>query len=421
MTIDLGANAIMSVFITQSANVATEINLASFGNATIGNLTATLGDGAVLTYSRGIVGVNAAIDSVTVGDVAATVGAGGSFSYDADVTGDLGVNNATFGNFDFTIKDVETFVVDLDVSATSGDIGSVTVGDISIAASGDISGKPVSFEISVSATGNVGALDIGNISFDTTADVFLLPANIFSDGDINIDSLSFNGTDVLSYNGVYLSIDTVGDVSLGSLDVNLSISGITDRLPGMDLTNLLTDLFDTYDNIDYSGLKLSWAPGNLDAGNGVSIDLTTYRGNTSVIGSDYNDIITDNAYTGDLTTGINTLTGGGGADLFVFGTDNTGKTLETLDKVLDFNYAAGDKLDVGIKPTTDTYGENSFVNFSSFLEGAEGSDKDVFVGSVADQNSLIVASDFNSDGEVDFMVQLVGITDLGQISAASFV
>ncbi|MDD5460625.1 MAG: DUF4214 domain-containing protein [Methylococcales bacterium] len=421
MTIDLGSNASMSVSITQSANVATGVNLASFGDATIGNLTATLGDSADMRYGLDVAGINAAIGSVTVGDVAATVGAGGVFSYAATVTGDLGVGDVTFGNFDLTANNAAAFQVALSVSATNGDVGSVTVGDISFAATGDIIGKPVFFDVSVTGSGEVGVLDIGNISFDTTEDVFHLLMNIVSDGDIDIAILSFNGTDVLRYDGAFLSIDTVGDVSLGSLDINLSISDIADTLPGMDLTNLLGDLFDTYDNIDYSGLKLSWAPGNPDADNGVSIDLTTYKGNTSVIGSDYNDIITDNAYEGDPTTGINKLTGGGGADTFVFSTDNTGKTLTTLDQVLDFSNSDGDKLNVGVLPTTDTYGEASFADFASFLAGADAADKGVYIGSAADQNSLFVASDFNSDGNVDFLVQLVGITDLNQIDIASFV
>ncbi len=411
VVVDMGVSASINsfdVFLTAS-------NGGNIGTVVIGDLSATVGQNSDFDdYRLGIFATSGTIDSVTVGDVSAVVADSGSFFYSASITGGLGAGDVTFGDFDLTANDVDSLSVELFVSASTGDVGSVTVGDVSIAATGL---TPVFFGVFVSASGDAGELNIGNISFDTTVDA-LISMSLSStgglvDGDINIAGLSFNGTGSTLYNGAFLSITTTGDVSLGDLNVGLSIADVANTLPDLDLTNLLGGLVDSITGtVDYSNLALSWTAGNADAGNGVVINLTGYKGNTKVIGSDYNDNILDN-------TGINHLTGGGGADLFVFDTANTGKTLTTMDQVLDFTNTDGDKLDVGVNPNPGTYAEQSFTDFAAFNSAANAADKEVFVGAVTGSD-LIVASDFNSDGNVDFMIQLVGL-NLNQVDLASFV
>ncbi len=437
MDIGLGSGGSMDVLIQQSAFKPVAKALTSFGNVAVGNLGVNLGTNSFLTYD---VFVNNAlagdIASVAIGNVSSVVEAGGVFDYEASIIAE-NVGAVTFGNFDLTANNVGAMSANLLVSATgAGTVGSVTVGDISIKATG---AETAFFNLAVDAAGSAGVLNIGTISLDTTADarieLKINPLADSSNGDVNIAGLSFTGTDTGSYNGADTRFNTTGsvsagDVSLGKLSVGLTINEIANDLPGLDLTNFEGGLFDSYDSVDYSGLTLSWAPGNLDEGNGVIIDLTggpsfaSYKGNTTVIGSRYNDIIHDNAYLGDPATGINKLTGGDGADLFIIDTANTGKTLVTMDQVLDFSNGAGDKLDVGVIPIDLlTYAEGTFASFAEFNDAANAANKSVFVGSVTDQNSLIVAVDSGllPDGNVDFMVQLVGITDLGQIDTASFV
>lgn len=439
MDIGLGSGGSMDVLIQQSAFKPAAKALASFGNVAVGNLGVNLGTNSFLTYD---VLVNNAlggdIASVAIGNVSAVVEAGGVFDYQASIIADK-VGAVTFGNFNLTANNALTMNADLLVSATgaAGTVGSVTVGDIGIKATG---AETAFFNLGVDAAGSAsaGVLNIGTISLNTTADarieLKINPLADSSNGDVNIAGLNFIGTDTGSYNGADTRFNTTGgvsagDVSLGKLSVSLTVNEIANDLPGLDLTNFMGGLFDSYDSVDYSGLTLNWAALNSDAGNGVIIDLTggpsfdSYKGNTTVIGSKYNDIIHDNAYTGDPANGINKLTGGDGADRFIIDTANTGKTLDTLDQVLDFNNGAGDRLNVGIIPIDPlTYKEGTFANFAAFnAAGANAANKSVFVGSVTDQNSLIVAVDYDGNNVVDFMVQLVGITDLGQIDAASFV
>ena len=369
-------------------------------------------------YNLGISATNGIVDSVTVGNFTNVTGKDAGFQYDATVSGNLGVNDVTFGDFDLTAHDAQSYTFDLNVSAFSGDVGTVNVGDISIAATGT---QTAFFDIAVSASGDAGVLNVGNISVDTTKDAFIsmsLSSTATLAGDINIAGLSINGTDTVGgggYNGLFLSINTTGDVTLGDLNFDLTINNITgaNTLPGLNLTNFIGGLVDSITGtVDYSGLVLNWTAAATDAGNGIVADLSGYTGNANVIGSAYNDEIDDNI-------GTNHLTGGDGADLFVFDTAQTNKTLATMDQVLDFTNTDGDLLDVGVTPNAGTYAEGSFADFAAFNAAANAANKEVFVGAVTG-NDLVVAVDWNTDGNVDYMVQLVGI-NLNQVDLASFV
>ncbi|MDD5319225.1 MAG: DUF4214 domain-containing protein [Methylococcales bacterium] len=418
VVVDMGILA----FIDEFDTFLTASNGGNIGTVEIGDLTSTVGQDAVFdNYTLGISATSGTIDSVTVGNVSAVVAAGGSFSYFASVSAQA-VGDVTFGDFDLTSNGAASLNAQLFVSASLGDVGSVTVGDVSIVADGT---STVDFSVSVTASGDAGVLTVGNISIDTTisstADVTLNASGVI-DGDITIGGFSLAGSETGAYDGGQLFVGGLGfsgDVNLGDISVGVSLTGIAgaSTAPSMDLTSVLAGVLTTGDitigSVDYSGLVLDWTAAATDTGNGVTIDLTGYLGNTSVIGSDYNDEIDDN-------TGTNQLTGGDGADLFVFDTTQTNKTLATMDRVLDFSNSGGDKLNVGVVPTVGTYAEGSFTDFAAFNSAANAADEEVFVGAVTGSD-LIVAADFDGNGAVDFMIQLVGLNNLNQIDIASFV
>jgi Ca2+-binding RTX toxin-like protein len=157
----------------------------------------------------------------------------------------------------------------------------------------------------------------------------------------------------------------------------------------------------TIGGVDYSGFKA-----------GATIDVSNFAGAASVVGSAFDDVITDNK-------GTNTLTGGAGADTFTFVTTNTGKTGATGDVITDFSEAGGDRIASGAGAVTAAeYGENTFTDFASFLSGADAADKNVFVGQVG--TNLWVAVDSNQDNTVDYTIKLLGVS-LAGIDLAAFV
>lgn len=425
VVVDMGVSATVTSFDIE----LTASNGGNIGTVVIGDLTANVGVNSDFDdYTLDVSATSGTIDSVTVGNVTAVVADGGSFSYTASVTAQA-VGDVTFGDFDLTSHGAASLSVELSVSASAGDIGSVTVGDVSIVADGT-STVPF-FSVSVSASDVAGVLAVGNISIETTksstASVDLFNFGGLIDGDITVGGLSLLGTDAITYDGANFIVGTAaysGNISLGDISVGVSLTGITvaSTAPSLDLTSILASVTTTGDitigSVDYSALVLSWVAAATPPikGEGVIIDLTTYKGNTSVIGSDYNDTIFDN-------TGINKLTGGDGADLFIFDPANTGKTLATMDQILDFNNTALDKMDVGVVPTVATYAEDTAASFAAFNTAANAANKEVFVGLVGGDggDNLIVAVDVANDGNVDFMIQLVGLNNLNQIDIAAFV
>jgi hypothetical protein len=429
LDITLGVDASIDSFVIDlDALKGGNIGTVAVGDVSIIGATGTAtGVDDFSAYTLGVYATSGTIGNATAGDVTVFMGPNAGFQYFATISGDQGVADVTLGDFDLTSHNAKTFTAGVSVTAANGDIGSVTIGDVSIAATGTLT--TAFFTVDVNASGIIGELNVGVISIDTTDDaavsVDINASGGLVDGTINIGGLSLDGTASASYtqstfnagNGAFS-----GDINFGDISVGVSLTGITGVAQSLDLTSLLGGVTTTVGNdnitlgsVDYSGLVLDWAAGNPDAGNGVAIELSSYQGNTSVIGSDYNDTIFDN-------TGINLLTGGDGADTFIFDTANTGKTLATMDQVLDFKNADKDKLDVGVTPH-GSYAEQSFTDFGAFNTGANTADKDVYVGLVGGDggDNLIVAVDFDGNNAVDFMIQLVGVNSLNDINLASFV
>ena len=111
------------------------------------------------------------IDSVKVGDVNLALDDGASLSYDVSVTADKGnITSFQMGNVALGLG-VNAIVNSFDVNLAAnggGNIDKVAIGDISIT---EKSGAAASFTISADATtGKVGELDVGVVSINTVKD-----------------------------------------------------------------------------------------------------------------------------------------------------------------------------------------------------------------------------------------------------------
>jgi len=66
------------------------------------------------------------------------------------------------------------------------------------------------------------------------------------------------------------------------------------------------------------------------------------------------------------------------------------------------------------------YSEGAYADFAAFKSAAGAADKAVFVGDFASSGGVVAAVDYDTDGAVDYMIQLVGV-DLAGVDVASFV
>jgi Ca2+-binding RTX toxin-like protein len=106
---------------------------------------------------------------------------------------------------------------------------------------------------------------------------------------------------------------------------------------------------------------------------------------------------------------VDFLTGGAGADIFVFEKGDTGKTPDTADVIVDFT-AGVDKIDLSaIDANAKTLGvDNAFVFIgANAFHKVAGELRYEVAGS-----DVNVSGDWNGDGHADFMIQVKGVTSL---------
>ncbi len=428
------------------------------GNVTQGNLDLTLGVSASATlynevysyggdigdYSRGDVSLVAGEESdiymsdylsattgdigdITIGNVSlsADIGASVTYSFTAYATSNE-IGNITVGDVSVSAVGKDAYAYFAQYSIDAADVGTTTYGDVALVANGE--GADAYFTLYNSATDSAGDTTLGN--FDLSVDVAakktgaLVEAYLnIDEGDVTIGDITLGSTSVRGLTDVTMAYDgwftayadngalTVGDITvtggdgkadnfafLFDSDINGSAMIEADEegwltLDGNDGV--------TIGDVDYSGY-----------GAAATIDVSGVKGAAAITGTAKGDSIIDNA-------GANALTGGDGADTFVFVDTNTGKTPTTVDQILDFDNAAGDKIDISATIDEFNYSEGTHADFSTFLAAANGADKAAYSGLVA--GDVWVAVDNAGDGTVDFVIQLVGVNSLGDIDIASFV
>ncbi len=390
------------------------------GTVVVGDLNAVVGQTADFDDYYLYISASGSVGDVTIGNVSAVVDTSGSFSYTAYVIGDAGVGSVVWGDWDLAADGNTGVTAYLFVTATSGDVDSVTIGNVSLAAYNTGS---ITFSLDVSASGDAGSISIGVIDMSSTVD-----------STINVDVSGDGGTDASIYiAGVVLRGEELeggefdfditgnsGDVTIDAITVALSATtdgefDLDDVLTGVTSTGTIT-----LGTIDYSDYALSAS--STSSADGAVIDVSSYSGDIVVIGSEGDDTITDN-------TGINTFTGNGGDDLFYFAiTDDAngvGVTAANADVITDFE-TGSDTIELDVTTTTDfavtEYHEGTYSSFALFLAGAAtqmGSaiEDNLVVGQVG--SDVYVAIDMNDGDSVDSVIKLSGTT-LSDINYADF-
>jgi len=383
------------------------------GNVSIGNIDLAAAENAYIWASHDFYAWNGQIGTVSVGDISVSAGKNAYAGYWGYVSGETAIGAVNIGDVSISANGAGADAsVGFDIeNDNAGKIGAITVGNVDMTVNG--AGAWGYFYISASSAASIGTVTVGDLdlSIGTVAKkTAWLGVDIGNDeghvvvGDINLTGTSVRGTlDATMTYSADISIWAAGNATIGNITVSGG-DGDADNFDNFGFLNTTSVSGNvTIGNVDYSGY-----------GAAATIDVSGYKGAGAVIGTAFGDTITDNA-------GKNVLTGGAGADTFEFVNANTGKTLATMDVIMDFSNAAGDKIDLtltggGLDVTR--YSEATYADFTAFVAGADAGNKAVFVGQIGSDS--IVAVDHNEDGTVDFMIMLMGVST-ANIDVASFI
>jgi hypothetical protein len=409
--------------VSASVNFTNEIyGHAGVGDVTIGSMTAdvTKKNGYAYVYNS-ITSTTGAIGNTKIGDVSLKTGNLGTADWYAYVEGATGVGTTTLGNVTLSAVSGGTSANafgQLYVSDSgAGTIGAVTVGNVNLTATGVNAHN--TFEITVSNALNGGTLTVGDVTLNVgeTAKKAGALATFKADnelGAVKIGNITLNASGARGTGDATMAYDANITVTAGNGSAitigNITVTGTGSKAGGAEnfqtFTNVLTlntTGTKTIGNVDYSGY-----------GAAATIDVQTFKGAASIIGTAKGDTFTDNK-------GTNSITGGAGADTFDFVTANTNKTAATADVITDFSQSQGDIIKIGaglavaLDPNTN-YGEANFADFTSFLSTVSKAGKEIYVGQVGSDSYVAVDHD---GGGVDFVIKLVGV-GLAGVDVTSF-
>ncbi len=133
-------------------------------------------------------------------------------------------------------------------------------------------------------------------------------------------------------------------------------------------------------------------------------------GNDRISGDAGDDVVYGEDGDDDLAggTGIDLLGGGIGADDFIFASGDSGNTLGTADRIIDFSSAQGDRIDLSAIDAVTGGSDDAFTFIG-----------DSAFGNVAGQlraetisGTTYVMGDVDGDGIADFVIKLDGTVPL---------
>jgi S-layer protein len=306
--------ASLDITLAENAGAASEIGLVTAEAGNVGDINVTVEDDGILEFD----GVTA--DEGDIGDVAITT------------KGDAKVSNIAGGN--------------VDITATSGSIGNVTV----------VSGNGGTVELDIVAT----AGDVGNVSLTSNADDVV---NVTAAGDIGNITMTVASGDTLA---TVIDAATTGNISItgagdGSVEVKSTAATATTGNITVSLSSAAAAVTSTINLSDVGSagtVSVTGGAGNdtitgaatastltggagddtITGGAGADV-LSGGDGNDALVGAAGADTITGGAGTDAITggTGIDTITGGSGVDTITI----TSAATADRDVITDFVAGAG--------------------------------------------------------------------------------
>lgn len=350
------------------------------------------------------------------GNVSVTVSGSTSttYTYDGDayfyvfVSGnDLG--DVQIGDISISAKDDGDYAEMQLFTTITDDIGDVIVGDISMLASHANATAFLNLELDEGGLGGIAT--VGNVSFEAVDTGRVQVAIDAGAADVTIESITIKGDGTAAFGAEY-ALTVTGDV----VHVSNIVVDITAANAGLvNLANVVAGLngtTETLGTVDFSGYKRTAATTV-----GETINVSAFDGDITVIGTGRNDTITDNDEE-------NSLTGGAGADTFVFELHD-----QSIDDLIEAAAADVDVVEdlvadvdsITLNTTGNVYIEDTASSFNEFITKALNQIANNNADLVAVQVGLDTWLAVNEDGgsNIDHIIQLVGV-NRGDIESNDF-
>jgi hypothetical protein len=430
---DLTANA--SAKSADAEICVTLDNSDGWGDISVGNISAVAGKNAYawvgLDYSAQC--VDDAGD-ITVGTIDAhATGKGASACVSLSFTSFENVGTVTIGDIDMSGSgaNVQQWI-DIDVCADQ-DIGAITVGDVTIAETGGTTGTANYAGISMTfdAGDTMGTVTIGDVAMTLANDasatvdaVGSFTVNVYAStggnttiGDITVSAAEATaGTAGYVFETALVSADfdiysdgnlVVGDITVsdGGYEGYASLADTSGAV--LDNLGTLTTWLDlsvaagktiTVGAVDYSGYQ-----------GAATIDVSAWKGAGIIDAAQGDTTITDNK-----TKNVITLAGGDDTVILDAGATTDESAEANIDEIIAFTHGK-DLIEINNTTgagSTFAFKTSGLADYTAFLAWAQGavSTDDVAVG-IAGGN-MYVAIDNDGGGIVDFVIKLMGVTDV---------
>ncbi len=431
----------------------------NIGSVEIGDIIMdATGDGTV--YWSGTFSAENKIGSATIGNVSLMAEDTGVAYVDLDLSGDDGLavkNGVTIGDVTLRGKGDSSASAFFYLSSTDGNVGDITLGDVSMKVTDDASAN---FALSVTgdnkAGQKVGDITVGDIDMIArAAGTLSMAATIKATdwdvvGNINIGDvrmIASNGGDAAANDEVEMDLyitlqaDGSGDINIGDVlirniessidltqwqahifdfdisatdgnhDVNIGnikvVGGFTNSTgTRLDNFNDMQALFDivttgkiTLGNVDYSKYEFDATIGTTAWDWHGMTNIKAAQGDTEIYDSEEQNIIT--LY--------------GGEDTIYFATNQTADENDEalIDTIIGFEHNK-DVIDLDNAMGSDFERAGSFADYASFLasahqEMADGG-VDLYTGVVG--GDTFAAIDSNDDKVLDWTLKIAGVTNI---------
>ncbi len=425
-TLTVASNALATLVVSGAASAKIAANLVGATATATGTVTsdANAHDIAITADATDVLSVSlgAGNDTLRIGTIGATHTIAGSDGTDTLVTS-AAITTTTGAN----ISGFEAVEISGGVSVALPSTNAVATLTIRDAAGGTLTGLATGGTVNLTTGGNA---TVSNSAW-TTPTTDALTVNVGSataTGALTASVVTATGIDNLTINNLALPGDTTArDVGVSSSTVaSLTVNGNQANTIRSTSTTALRDVNASavLGNVTFagtvsaSGASITGGIGNdsLTGGTGADV-ISGGTGNDSLTGGEGNDSLSGSTGNDTLVGGLgrDTLSGGTGNDRFVFAANATGAIVSdgsATDVITDFESGRDVLAITNVTTGQPTKFLGNFTNYALANTAAAADGTAGLAFFVTSENTLYVRAVANTQGALDTVIRLDGVTSL---------